>query len=137
MGRASWLKREARVGSADLQLASVLLELWDFFSRMPAKASFYGHLRERLVAWWKDIELLWAAGHSVCGADESLFIHAVDGGRAKALRLLRELLSMLIGNSQMDTGGVKDALLSQSGAIRNTWYICCSVANSCCSTCRM
>lgn len=31
MGRASWLKREARVGSADLQLASALLELWDFF----------------------------------------------------------------------------------------------------------
>lgn len=137
MGRASWLKREARVGSADLQLASALLELWDFFSKMPAKASLYGCLRERLVAWWEDIELLWAAGHSVCGADESLFIHAADGGRAKALRLLRELLSVLTGNSQMDTGEVRDALLSQSGTVRNTWYICCPVANLCCSTCRM
>lgn len=33
MGRTSLLKREARVGSADLQLASALLELWDFFQR--------------------------------------------------------------------------------------------------------
>lgn len=67
----------------------------------------------------------------------SLFIHAADGGRAKALGLLRELLSVLIGNSQMDTGEVRDALLSQSGAVCNTWYICCPVANSCCSTCKM
>lgn len=27
------------MGSADLQLASALLELWDFFFKMPAKAS--------------------------------------------------------------------------------------------------
>lgn len=137
MGRASWLKREACVGSADLQLASALLELWDFFLKMPVEASLYGRLRERLVAWWEDIELLWAAGHSVCGADESLFIHAADGGRAKALGLLRELLSVLIGNSQMDPGEVRDALPSQSGALRNTWCICCPVANSGSSTCRM
>lgn len=76
------------------------------------------------MVWWEDIELLWAAGHSVCAADESLFMHAADGGRAKALGLLHELLSVLIGNSQMDTGEVRDALPSQSGAVRNTWYIC-------------
>lgn len=75
MGRASWLKREARVGSAYLELASALVELWDFFLKVLAKASLYGCLRERLAVWWEDIELLWAAGHSVCGADESIYTH--------------------------------------------------------------
>lgn len=137
MGRASWLKREARVGSAGLQFASALVELWDSFLKMLAKASLYGHLRERLAVWWEDIELLWAAGHSVCGADESLFIHAADGGRVEALGLLCELLSVLIGNSRMDTVEVRDALSSQSRAVHNSWYICCPVANSCCSMCMM
>lgn len=59
----------------------------------------------------------------------SLFIHTTDGGHAVALGLLCELFSVLIGNSRMDTGEVRDALSSQSGAVHYSWYICCPVAN--------
>lgn len=55
----------------DLLIYNLLLLCWSsgilFFLKMPAKASLYGCLRERLVAWWEDIELLGAAvGCSVC-----------------------------------------------------------------------
>lgn len=36
----------------------IFLYFINFFLEMLAKASLYGCLRERLVAWWEDIELL-------------------------------------------------------------------------------